>query len=190
MSCCELPNLSRYHCKLVKRFMLITLALPFVAGIPYPELEWTRSLYYILFTTSIATYALLLNFPSIVRRVHSRPLYYNDLEDDKYVDPAIRQRFQYLFIFILQITLTVIISGLIYYYYDKMHVSKLTSIEMIGVLGGFVSLLLKIEHAIGKLALSLLNFWKTKIMDSEDSSVHERNIRRMRANSLEIFGAV
>jgi hypothetical protein len=180
--------LTRYHCKLVKRFLLITIALPFLAGVPYPELDWARSLYYIVFTSSLATYALLLNFPSIVRRVHSRPLYYGDLADEKYVDPAIRKRFQHLFTFILQITLTVIISGLIYYYYDKMQVSILSDIEMIGVLGGFISLLLKLEHAVGKLALSCLNWWKNTVTKTEVG--HERNIRRMRANSLEIIIAV
>lgn len=190
MACCKSFELSRYHCKLLKRFLLITVLLPFVAGIPYTELIWARSVYYIIFTTGIATYALLLNFPSIVSSVHSRPLYYGDLIDDKYVDPTVRRRFQYLFIFILQITLTLISSGLIYYYYDAMHESRLSNIEMAGVVGGFVSLLLKIENVIGKVSLSLLNFWKSRIINSTDATAHERNIKRMRTNSLAIFSSV
>lgn len=185
-----LHRLSRYHCKVVKRCLLVTIVLPFIAGIPYNELAWSRSLVYISCTTSLAIYSLLLNFPSIVRRVHSRPLYYNDLEDDTYVDPAIRMRFQYLFIIILQITLSFIASILIYYYYDKMHTSTLSGIEMVGVLGGFVSLLLKLENFIGKIVLSTLNMWKLQITNSSDISVHEKNIRRMRTNSLAVFGAV
>lgn len=179
-------TLSRYHCKLVKRCLLIVIIFPCIAGLPYKETGWSRSIYYILPTTGLATYALLLNFPSIVRSVHARPLYYDDLEDSKYVDAAIRQRFQSLFVLILQVNLTIIISCLIYYYYDRMHVSNLSKIELFGIFGGFISLLLKIENAVGKLALSVLNKWKLHVVES-GGETHTQNIRRMRSNSLEIM---
>ena len=183
-------KLSEYDCKLVKRVLLISLLLPFVAGLPYHDIDWSKSIYYIIPTTGLATYTLLLNFPNIVRFVHSRPLYYGDLEDDKYVNPSDRHRFQSIFIVILQITLTLIISGLIYYYYSYMHISNLSTIEKIGVLGGFISLLLKIENVVGKFALSCLNLWKIHNASTSESNNEERGLERDRTNSLAVTAAL
>jgi hypothetical protein len=57
-----------------------------------------------------------------------------------------------------------------------------------GVLGGSISLLLKIENAIGKITLSCINLLKN--MSTIDVSDHGENVRRMRANSLEMVAEV
>jgi hypothetical protein len=140
--------------------MLWLVLAPFLSVIPYDEMSWSRTLYYIVPSTGLATYVILLNFPSVVQKVHSRPLYYDDLEDDRFVDPRIRKRFQFIFVCILQVTLTVIISCLIYYYYDRLYNTNLSKFEIFGVLGGSISLLLKIENVIGKVTLTIINMMK------------------------------
>lgn len=175
-------KVTKRKCKIIKRIMMIFMFLPFIAIIPIPELEWSKSLYFLISASAVSTYVLLINFPSIVKKVHSRPLYYDDLEDGRYVAPAIRKRFQFIFVCILQITLTIIISGLIYYYYDRLHNTELSTIEIFGVLGGFISLLLKIENFIGKFTLACINIYKNR--------THLDTTQRMRSNSLEFVAEV
>lgn len=168
--------------------MLCLVLLPLLAVVPYESMEWSRTLYFIVPASGVATYVVLLNFPLLVKQVHSRPLYYDDLEDDRFVDPLVRKRFQFIFICILQITVTLIISGLIYYYYDRWYNTNLSKIEVFGVLGGSISLLLKIENAIGKITLTCINLLKHR--STIDASDHGENVRRMRANSLEMVAEV
>lgn len=171
------------HDKIIKRMLLCMTLLPFIAIVPYNEMSWSRTLYYIVPSTGLATYVVLLNFPSAVKKIHSRPLYYDDLEDDRFIDNSTRKRFQFIFICILQITLTLIISGLIYYYYDRLYNTNLSKIEVFGVLGGSISLLLKIENVIGKLTLTCINIMKSR-------SMHTETISHMRSNSLEFVANV
>jgi hypothetical protein len=175
-------------CNMFKRMLLLLTLLPLLAFVPSHQYDVFRSLYFITPASSVAIYILLLNFPCIVARVHSRPLYYDDLEDDRYIDPAIKRRFQFIFVIILQITLTLIISGMIYYYYDRFHITRLSKIEIFGVLGGFISLLLKIENLIGKSVMVVLNLWKkwSPYLESE----LERKRTRKRSSSFAMAAEV
>ena len=181
-------GITKKQCKIIKRCMLCLALLPLLTVVSYESMEWSRTLYFIVPASGVATYVVLLNFPLLVKQVHSRPLYYDDLEDDRFVDPLVRKRFQFIFICILQITLTLIISGLIYYYYDRWHNTNLSKIEVFGVLGGTISLLLKIENVIGKITLTFINLLKHR--STIDASDHGENVRRMRANSLEMVAEV
>lgn len=178
-------KLKKRQCLIIKRVMLILLALPALPLISYKPLDWLRTPYYIIPVSGIATYIVLINFPQIVKRVHARPLYYGDLEDARFVDPLIRKRFQFIFIIISQINLSLIMSVLIFYYYDRLHNTELSRMEIVGVIGGFVALLSKIENIIGKLTLTLMNFIKTS-----DRHKSVENVRRMRANSVEMIAEV
>lgn len=175
-------NITKKKCQKIKRILLIFVILPFISIIPYTELGWFRSLYYIIPTSGISTYIILLNFPCIVEKVHSRPLYFHDLEDNRdVIDPIIKKRFQMIFIIILQINLTILVSVLIYYYYDQFHTTGLSKMEIFGVLGGFISMMLKIENCIGKFTLSFVSLCK-------NSSIANNN--RLRSTSLELIAIV
>lgn len=168
-------KISKESCRRVKRALLICVLFPFVCTIPFPELEWFRSLYYVIPASGIATYVLLLNFPCIVEKVHSRPLYFNDLEDNRDIEPSTQKRFQMIFVCILQITLTLLVAGLVYYYYDQFHSTGLSKMEIFGVIGGFVSLMLKIENVVGKFALTIVGLCKDRAIATN----------RLRSSSLE-----
>jgi hypothetical protein len=165
--------------------ILPLILLPFISFIPQHDLTWSLSLYYTIPTTAIATYIFLLNFPKLVHIFHSKPLYFNDLEDNRYAEPGIQKRFQFIFIAILQFTLTISITSMIYYYHDSFHNTNLTKMELFGVLGGFYSLLLKIENKIGNIVLYLLNKWK------ESTPIMERSIScRPRSLSFAVVAEV
>ena len=172
---------SKKHCKIIKRMLLLLIILPILTAIPYEPLEWSRSLYYLIPASGVATFILLINFPQIVKSIHGRPLCFEDLADEQYVDPLIKRHFQIIFICMLQITLTLIMTGLIYYYYDRLHNTELSKMEILGVLGGFISLLMKIENFIGNGILTLLNICKSR------STAFDKNKRKLRANSLDFL---
>ena len=145
---------------LLKRLSLIITPLPFLIFINKNGLDWCRTLYYILPTTAISIYVILLNFPNIVKIAHSKPVYFNDLEDINGASEKLKKKYQQIFVVILQILLTVIMSGMFYYYYSRFHNTTLSNLEILGVLGGYISLLSKIERLVGKSLLSILNYYK------------------------------
>ena len=144
-------------CKLIKRCLLTTLVLPFVALIPWDALDFTRNVYYTTITVIVASYVFLINFPSVIQMSHTRPLSFQDLEDPRYVNPIIRKRFQVAFIITLQIFGAIMITGMVDYYFYRYSQSSLSRFEIFGVVGGFISLLSKVERLAGKVLLSALN---------------------------------
>lgn len=156
-----------------KRILLILLLLPLLPVLPYKSLEWSKTLYYIIPSSGVSTFVLLFNFPQIVSTIHKKPFYYDDLDRND-LGFEMKRRYQLIFITILQITLTIVMSVVSYYYYDRFHNTTLSKMEIVGVLGGMLSLLLKIENIIGRMSLFLLKLCKNK---------EEQQFIRSRSNS-------
>ena len=91
---------------------------------------------------------------------HAKPLHFIDLEDGDSLNPVVRKRFQSIFIIILQIFGAIIITVIVDYYLYKYESSQLSGFEVIGVAGGFISLLSKIECGLGNILLTSLNYIK------------------------------
>lgn len=145
---------------IIKRVLLVLTPLPFLIFINNEKLNWCRTLYFILPTTAVSIYITLLNFPNIVKIAHTRPVYFDDLEDVNGASEEMKHKYQKIFVIILQILLTVIMSGMFYYYYSRYHNTTLSEIEILGVFGGYISILSKIERLIGKSLLSIVNYYK------------------------------
>jgi hypothetical protein len=143
--------------KLVNRCLLTTFLLPFLSIIPWTALDFTRNVYYTTITVIVGSYVLFINFPSILRMSYTRPLSFQDIEDPLYVNPIIRKRFQLAFVIMLQIFGALMITGVTYYYFYRYSQSCLSHFEIFGVVGGFISLLSKVEMLIGKILLYTLN---------------------------------
>jgi hypothetical protein len=77
---------------------------------------------------------------------------------------------------------------MIYYYYDRFHITGLSKIEIFGVLGGFISLLFKIENMIGKSILTGLNMWKkwSPYLDNEIARKKTRKLTSSIAMTAEV----
>ena len=54
----------------------------------------------------ISVFIILLNFPFLSNFMHQKPIYFDDLQDDSACDEQIRQRFQRIFVFLINIFLT------------------------------------------------------------------------------------
>lgn len=143
-------NATSHMCK---RSLLIICPAPALVLIHINSLNWCRTMYYVIPATMISTFIILLNFPNIVKLAHSRPIYYDDLDTAN----VVQAKYQQIFVISLQITITLIMSGMCYYYYNRFHNSTLTNMELLGVLGGYLSILMKVERVIGKILLTSLN---------------------------------
>ena len=155
MSPC-LKTCKRYASRLTLIF-LPTPALVFV-----PEWDWAKSIYYVTASVILSTASILLNFPKIIHFLHGKSVSYEDLEDEHAVEVRMKRRFQRAFEVTITITLAILMGALIDYYIDRFNHTELSSLEIAGVVGGFMSLLYKIEDFIGKVLIIGLHCYKTE----------------------------
>ena len=163
-------------CNSIKRYLLLTIIFPFIRLIPYDLFDFARTIYYTSITTAISSYVILVNFPKIIKSIHSRPLYFNDLDDtfdypnhqenpnnqENKIDQVTQKKFQSIFIVTLQFFGAIMVTAMVDYYLYRYRATKLSGIEIFGILGGFISLLTKIERIIGKILLTILSYMKNK----------------------------
>ncbi len=173
-----------------RRLLLLALPLPFIALIPFNGVEYVRDFRVHTPLIMLAIYSVLLNFPSIVKSYYGKPVYYEDLEDDRYVNVAYRKKFQAVFITIGQLCLSFMFASLIYYYIHKYHINRFNVLELCGIIGGFMSFIsrifsgikfvLKTCYYIKKNTSTTLNSSKKykilfKMSDIDIGSTHDQN---------------
>jgi hypothetical protein len=132
-----------------------------------------------LFTSIfISLFILTWNFPSLSKSFYMRPIYYEDLYNEKMditiedlskkkilynieLSKKFKDKFLVIQQFILSLTLAIIIE-----YFSLKYNQKIYSIsEILGMIGGILSLYLKLINIIGKTSLSLL--YKMKIKEKK-----------------------
>jgi len=114
-------------------------------------LAWIALLY------SLGSFMLLVNFPYFSTMLHSRPIYYEDLRisDDT---NAPDDRFKLVYEMIMIFFLSILIGAMADYVY--LNVYNLTPIEFLGIVGGNLSVYLRIQNIVGKLLLKCCYFIK------------------------------
>jgi hypothetical protein len=127
-----------------------------------PGWEWARSIYYVTASVVLSTASILLNFPKIIHFLHGKSVSYEDLEDEHAVEVRMKRRFQRAFEVTITATLAILMGAMIDYYLDRFNHTELSSLEILGVIGGFMSLLYKVEDFIGKVLLIVLHCYKTE----------------------------
>jgi len=148
-------------CKnLGKRLLMVFIPTPAFAFVP--EWDWAQSIYYVTASVILSTGAILLNFPKIIHFLHGKSVSYEDLEDEHAVEVRMKRRFQRAFEVTITATLAILMAALIDYYLDRFDNTELSTLEILGVIGGFISLLHKIEDIIGKMLLVGLHCYKTE----------------------------
>jgi hypothetical protein len=142
-----------------KKCLLLLTILP-VVPVFYPDLDIPE---FVIPVSFLSAYSLLFNFPSFIEQIHKKPLYYEDLETKT---PPL-DVYQKKFINITQVTMSLSVSSVVYYYFDQLHQTKLSKLEIFGVFGGYLSLLMKIERFVGSTLLSLMTKYKKNQQDTE-----------------------
>jgi len=154
----------------VRKFFLFFLFPPvFIILSKYYEIfKFASSVYFIIPTCGLFSTGILLNFPKILHVLHSKKITIEDLQDVRSMNKKIKNRFINLFEISLTFMLTIVISLVVYSYLDKFRSNHF--IENLGILGGLLTLISKIESIIGKILLSILKKYRDKEIVNIDYS--------------------
>jgi hypothetical protein len=146
----------------LKNFFLIFLITPGLIFIP--GIKFSKSLYFITPIVILFTISLLLNFPNIIHALHGKSATIEDLKDVHSTSRKIKNRFIKIFEWSLTIMLSLLIALVIDYYLNKIDMSNLTKLEIIGVMGGIISFVYRIQSILGKTLLFILKRYKQEVM--------------------------
>jgi hypothetical protein len=154
-----------------------TIYLPLVF-LPLLNLLSFRNELFLFTSIFTSLFVLTWNFPSLSKSFYMRPIYYEDLYNEKMditiedlskkkilynieLSKKFKDKFLVIQQFILSITLAIIIE-----YFSLKYNQKIYSVsEILGILGGILSLYLKLINIIGKSSLSFL--YKMKIKEKK-----------------------
>lgn len=138
------------RCRLSKRLMMV-LPLAALAGYWYVPEDLYFSLYFLSPVCFVSSFVLLCNIPQLGSWIHTKPLHVNDLR----VLHSTKQNFLWWYTYITNALLAVVITGIIDWTFtvQKKHHAA-SAVEILGTLGGVLSLYLKIESVV---AISLLH---------------------------------
>jgi len=149
----------KYTKNVIKRIFLVVIPLP--ALIFIPELEFSKSLYFIVPTIISFMFSVLLNFPSIIHVLHGRPTYIEDLEDLNATNEVVKNRFIKMFEISHTFILTIVIGILVDYYLNQLNMTNLTKVEIAGVVRGLIAIAYDCDGAIAKCLLFIAKKYKT-----------------------------
>ena len=152
-----------------KRFFLpLAIILPVLI-----IFEKLQNDFYIFISCLISSFILTWNFPYFSKFGYTKPIYFEDLEQEKLnLDKVAKnkiisniensKKFQNRFILFQQIILSVTLALIIDYSTHRYKNTSLVFTEILGLLGGLFTLYLKITQFIGKIILKILYVNKKK----------------------------
>jgi len=173
----------------LKRFFLPLCLCPILL-ILHP-VDWMEDLWFIILDIFISCYILFLNFPHLIEKMYTKPIYFEDLkllptEKLTICKPSNCStiNFQIIFTSIQQFTTAIIVSICFVLYKDKINTTN--PIELAGIIGGLIYLITDISNKIGIYLLEFLNWYKLKyqITISEDS-IQNESIERKSQETIE-----
>ena len=139
---------------------VVLFALPFV----FKEnlMFATVPLFYFL-----GLYFILLNFPKITESINKKPLYIEDLKDEIYGENS---KFYYSYVVLMNFILAALFAGLAEYVLVKGLKNKPVA-EILAVVGGNISLYMKIQHSSGKIILKICNCCKNYMLKKQNVEI-------------------
>ena len=124
------------------------------AGVAVPEL---RTEWYVVPAAAAAAFAVLTMHPKLVRRLHVRPVYYDQLEDQRWENECVRTRYQAMFTRILQVSDALAVGGVAWYAFYAIKHPMRNAFEVFGVAGGLFSLYNRAHRLAGGWVLGCLH---------------------------------
>ena len=172
------------------------LLVPLILGLTFAFKDSVhhRSIY-VPVSTGVSALIVFLNFPAIVVSLHSRPIYYDDLIINDYVDPdaglglynnTFRRKYQRIFRTVIAVTSSLLVVGTteIWYYRDRLFDTTsssgnddiVRSFVVIGVIGGIMRIYYGTTVFVGKLVIFVLKLLKRR----EQARLHEQTQERIK----------
>ena len=147
-------------------------------------IEVYQNYYYIFFSIFTSLLILTWNFPMISKFIYSRPIYFEDLNkqlnlnNDKHkkiiYDIENSDKFKSRFILFQQFTISLVIALTADYIKSRFYNNQdeqISTFATIGVIGGLLSIMIKIIKLLGKLTLIII--YKQKKRTEENNSNNE-----------------
>jgi len=109
---------------------------------------------------------LLINQPTFIRFWHAKPVWFEDLEDERCIstDPN-RYKYQRRWLVVQTVLMAITAAGIWVYYQDLLEHSQLHTWGNIGLVGGFYSLFSSIVQPLGDLTLKCLH--RTRVLSPQ-----------------------
>ena len=90
-----------------KTYHLLFL-IPILIGINFIDNKYFyNNLVVLTITITLSSLILFKNFPFMAKTLHTRPIYYEDLEDDDEIDPEMITKFQRIFTNVISLLLSI-----------------------------------------------------------------------------------
>lgn len=163
-------------------FYYKTFFLPSVVLFPcLLIIEIYQNYYYIFFSLFTSLLILTWNFPIISRLIYSRPIYFEDLsntlilenkEKTKIIyDIENSNKFKSKFIIFQQFIISLVIALMADYIRSRLNSDNVTPIEILGVIGGLISIMIKIIKILGKISLYIIYKQSKKEIEFDNQSI-------------------
>jgi hypothetical protein len=155
MTCCN--NKYNFSFK-YKRILIIPgitfIILPLIVD-EVRLVAWIALLYF------FGSFMLLINFPQLSTMLQSKPIYYEDL----LITDETRENSDNRFKITYELTMIFFLSILISTLGDYIYINGITNkqpVELLGIIGGNISIYLRLQNIIGKTLLKIFYFCKTR----------------------------
>lgn len=158
-------------------FIPTSILMPLMLFIPVFQND-----FYIFLSTFMSIFILGWNFPFVASMCYSRPIYFEDLDDDKPEKKIVKNKIMYnielsskfksRFIIFQQFLSSITFAIVVDYISFKYRSNKYNTMELLGLIGGITSLLAKVIRLFGRLFLSFLYYLKKKEKDKLLAKFH------------------
>ncbi len=134
-----------------KRLLLLPSAAMFIVPIFLKQLQNVVGIASMYFTGSLF---LLINFPCLSTRLHSKPIFIEDLVMEN--DMRYKKVYEMIMIFFLSVLLAIFAD---YLYVKGVNTSPF---EFLALIGGNSSLYLRLQDVVGKIILKIAYYYKNR----------------------------
>ena len=147
----------------LKKYLKKIWIPPAILGITVPiyYYEELQNVYVITASGFMSGSLLMYLFPKIATFLFEKPLYFEDLNDNLKIDDS-SKKYQKYFIISNGFFSSVLFASMINYFFFKYQESKLSVLELIGVLGGLLEFFKQGQSIFGEKLIQILNYYKKK----------------------------
>lgn len=132
----------------------ISLIVP-IACISLLFFRWFENPMWMIPSVFISAFIVFHNFPYTTKWLNVKPIYLEDLHANEIIEPEIKEKFEKLFSYIIQLFMSIVIASLILYFMNKIHENP-PILELLGMIGGLISLFVSVQNSIGSILLTCM----------------------------------
>ena len=149
-------------------------------------IEVYRNYYYIFLSIFTSLLIITWNFPSISKFIYSKPIYIEDLDkkisgnNNKIIyDIQNSQTFKSRFILFQQFIISIVIALSADYIKSRFYENSnenMSNFAIIGILGGLLSITIKVIKLLGKICLFIVYYKQKKYqesLDNQNNNIHQ-----------------